>query len=97
MSTIEGDRETRAKELGRTFATPEQARQMLKIGVTYKTTEETLANLGLPPTAVRATWASWYVELTEAISRRRGAAPQVVKSSRCGSQDSCENDTWETR
>ena len=28
---------------------PEQARQMLKIGVTYKSTEETLANLGLPP------------------------------------------------
>jgi uncharacterized protein (DUF849 family) len=38
-----------AKEIGRAIATPEQARQMLKIGVTYKTTEETLANLGLPP------------------------------------------------
>ena len=38
-----------AKEIGRSIATPEQARQMLKIGVTYKTTEETLANLGLPP------------------------------------------------
>jgi len=38
-----------AKELGRPIATAEQARQMLKIGVTYKTTEETLANLGLPP------------------------------------------------
>ena len=38
-----------AKELGRAIATPEQARQMLKIGVTYKSTEETLANLGLPP------------------------------------------------
>jgi uncharacterized protein (DUF849 family) len=38
-----------AKELGRAIATPEQAHQMLKIGVTYKTTEETLANLGLPP------------------------------------------------
>jgi uncharacterized protein (DUF849 family) len=38
-----------AKEIGRDIATPEQARQMLKIGVTYKTTEETLANLGLPP------------------------------------------------
>jgi hypothetical protein len=37
------------KELGRAIATPEQARQMLKIGVTYKSTEETLANLGLPP------------------------------------------------
>ena len=38
-----------AKELGRAIATPEQARQMLKIGVTYKSTAETLANLGLPP------------------------------------------------
>ena len=38
-----------AMELGRAIATPEQARQMLKIGVTYKSTEETLANLGLPP------------------------------------------------
>ena len=38
-----------AREIGRDVATPEQARQMLKIGVTYKTTEETLANLGLPP------------------------------------------------
>src|SRR5580700_2738082 len=33
----------------RAVATPEQARQMLKIGVTYSSTDETLANLGLPP------------------------------------------------
>ena len=38
-----------ANELGRPIATPEQARQMLKIGVTYSSTAETLANLGLPP------------------------------------------------
>jgi hypothetical protein len=38
-----------ARELGRPIATPEQARQMLKIGVSYKSTEETLANLGLAP------------------------------------------------
>ena len=38
-----------AKELARPVATAEQARQMLKIGVTYKSTEKTLANLGLPP------------------------------------------------
>jgi uncharacterized protein (DUF849 family) len=38
-----------AKLVGRSIATPEQARQMLKIGVTYKTAEETLANIGLPP------------------------------------------------
>lgn len=38
-----------AEKLGRPIATAEQARQMLKIGVTYKSTEETLANLGLPP------------------------------------------------
>ncbi len=38
-----------AKLIGRKIATLDEARQMLKIGVTYKTTEETLANLGLPP------------------------------------------------
>jgi hypothetical protein len=38
-----------ANELGRPIATADQTRQMLKIGVTYKSTEETLANLGLPP------------------------------------------------
>jgi len=41
-----------AKELGRDIATAEQARQMLKIGVTYKSTAETLANLGLPPNRI---------------------------------------------
>jgi hypothetical protein len=35
--------------LDRAIATPEQARKMLKIGVWYKSTDETLANLGLPP------------------------------------------------
>ena len=51
MSTIEMiERHVRmAKELGRAIATPEQAREMLKIGVTYASTAETLANLGLPP------------------------------------------------
>jgi uncharacterized protein (DUF849 family) len=38
-----------AEELGRPIATAEQAHQMLKIGVWYKSTDETLANLGLPP------------------------------------------------
>jgi uncharacterized protein (DUF849 family) len=38
-----------AKELGRAIATPEQAHQMLKIGVSYNSTAETLANVGLPP------------------------------------------------
>jgi len=38
-----------ANELGRPIATADQTRQMLKIGVTYKSTEETLENLGLPP------------------------------------------------
>jgi uncharacterized protein (DUF849 family) len=51
MSTIQMiERHVRmAKELGRPIATAEQAHQMLKIGVTYNSTEETLANLGLPP------------------------------------------------
>jgi uncharacterized protein (DUF849 family) len=38
-----------AELINRPIATAEQAREMLKIGVTYKSTEETLANLGLPP------------------------------------------------
>ena len=38
-----------AELIGRPIATPEQAHQMLKIGVSYKTTAETLANIGLPP------------------------------------------------
>ena len=38
-----------AEELGRPIATAEQAHQMLKIGVTYSSTAETLANLGHPP------------------------------------------------
>ena len=38
-----------AKELGRPIATAEDARRILKIGVTYNSVEETLHNLGLPP------------------------------------------------
>jgi uncharacterized protein (DUF849 family) len=38
-----------AQELGRPIATPEQAKEILKIGTWYKTPEETLFNLGLPP------------------------------------------------
>jgi beta-keto acid cleavage enzyme len=38
-----------AEELGRPIATPEETRQILKIGIMYDTTEETLFNLGLPP------------------------------------------------
>jgi uncharacterized protein (DUF849 family) len=38
-----------ATELGRKIATGDEARQMLKIGVTYNSVEETLVNLGLPP------------------------------------------------
>jgi uncharacterized protein (DUF849 family) len=38
-----------AELIGRPIATAEQAHEMLKIGVTYKTTEETLFNIGLPP------------------------------------------------
>ncbi|GFE85172.1 BKACE family enzyme [Steroidobacter agaridevorans] len=38
-----------AELIGRPIATAAQTRAMLKIGVTYKTTEETLSNLGLPP------------------------------------------------
>jgi uncharacterized protein (DUF849 family) len=38
-----------AQLIGRPIATPEQARQMLRLGVSYQTTAETLENLGLPP------------------------------------------------
>ena len=53
-----------AREIGRDIATPEQARQMLKIGVTYNSIEETLANLGLPRTANLAIRASWCTNQT---------------------------------
>jgi uncharacterized protein (DUF849 family) len=38
-----------ADELGRPIATPEETRQILKLGTMYDTAEETLFNLGLPP------------------------------------------------
>jgi uncharacterized protein (DUF849 family) len=38
-----------ANEISRPIATPEQTKQMLGLGVSYSTTEETLAKLGLPP------------------------------------------------
>ena len=38
-----------AKELGRRIATPEEAREIMKIGTWYSSPDETLANLGLPP------------------------------------------------
>ena len=38
-----------AKLIGRPIATLEQTHKMLKIGVSYKSVDETLANLGLPP------------------------------------------------
>jgi uncharacterized protein (DUF849 family) len=38
-----------ARELGRPIATGDDARRILKIGVTYNSVEETLLNLGLPP------------------------------------------------
>jgi uncharacterized protein (DUF849 family) len=38
-----------AREIGRPIATNAQAHQMLKIGVSYKSIDETLANIGLPP------------------------------------------------
>ncbi len=50
------------------IATPEQTREMLKIGVTYKTTDETLANLGLPPNVRRATKVFWCTRPTAAKS-----------------------------
>src|SRR5215510_9836741 len=38
-----------SRELGREIATTEQAREIHKIGTWYKSIEETLFNLGLPP------------------------------------------------
>jgi hypothetical protein len=38
-----------AGELGRKVATGDDARRILKLGVTYNSVEETLQNLGLPP------------------------------------------------
>jgi uncharacterized protein (DUF849 family) len=58
-----------AREIGRDIATPEQTRQMLKIGVTYKSTEETLANLGLPPNR-ESGQQGFIVHKTDSISRQ---------------------------
>jgi uncharacterized protein (DUF849 family) len=38
-----------AEEIGRPIATPEETRQILKLGTMYDSSEETLFNLGLPP------------------------------------------------
>ena len=38
-----------SRRFGRKVATPEEAREILKIGVSYSSVEETLQNLGLPP------------------------------------------------
>ena len=38
-----------SEQFGRKVATAEEARKMMKIGVTYNSVEETLQNLGLPP------------------------------------------------
>ena len=38
-----------ADELGRPIATPEETRQILKLGTWYDTPDETLFHLGLPP------------------------------------------------
>ena len=59
-----------AREIGRDIATPEQARQMLKLGVTYNTTEETLAKLGLPPNRKPVNRAFWYTRRTARIVNR---------------------------
>jgi uncharacterized protein (DUF849 family) len=40
---------TIAEQVGRSIATGENARRIMKIGTMYDTTEETLFNLGLPP------------------------------------------------
>ena len=53
-----------AELIGRPIATPEQTRAMLKIGVTYQTTEETLAALGLPPNRVDGN-AGFHVHVTD--------------------------------
>ena len=79
-----------AKLIGRPIATPEQARQMLKIGVTYKTTEETLAKSACRRTARRGTWASWCTRpMGVSIRRRRAAAgtstPASGRARRCAS------------
>ena len=67
-----------AELIGRPIATAEQTRAMLKIGVTYKTTEETLANLGLPPNRADGN-AGFHVHVTDgklpkATDRRLGRA-----------------------
>jgi hypothetical protein len=38
-----------SRRFGRKVATAEEARQIMKIGVSFSSVEETLLNLGLPP------------------------------------------------
>lgn len=53
-----------AELIGRPIATAEQTHAMLKIGVSYETTEETLAALGLPPNRVGSN-AGFHVHVTD--------------------------------
>jgi uncharacterized protein (DUF849 family) len=56
-----------ANELGRKIATGDDARQILKIGVTYNSVEETLLNLGLPPNRKAAQYGFLTYETTGKI------------------------------
>ena len=67
-----------SKELHRPIATAKQARQMLKIGVTYKSTDETLANLGCRLICIRATQV---LMVHETGGRYRCIAPARLDSS----------------
>ena len=71
-----------ARELGRAIATPEQAHQMLKIGVSYNSTAETLANSVCRPTATPATWAFWCMKpMDDSIRRRKADAGTSTRES----------------
>ena len=86
MSTIQMiERHVRmAKELGRAIATPEQARQMLKIGVTYNSMRKRSPTSDCRQTVTRETWASWCTKPMDAIVPRRrvGAGTSTRASGR---------------
>ena len=74
---IQRTRSRRPKPIGRPIATAEQAHQMLRIGVTYKTTAETLANIGLLANRKEGKMASWCTRRTASSTRQRGVRGHI--------------------
>ena len=68
-----------AHELGREIATAEDARRILKIGTWYDTVEETLFNLGLPPSRTDGQHGFLVTERRPTPSRHRLAPSRPTR------------------